>query len=69
MNTITITLSDERLAQLREIAARFCVKPEDLVRVSLEEMFTRPDDAVQQAVAYVLHKNQELYRRLASCAT
>lgn len=65
MSTITITLSDERVAQLREIAARFGVKPEDLARVGIEELLTRPAEAFQQAVEYVLRKNQELYRRLA----
>jgi predicted transcriptional regulator len=65
MSSITITLSDERLAQLREIAARFNVKPEDLARVSIEELLTRPEDAFQHAVEYILSKNQELYQRLA----
>jgi predicted transcriptional regulator len=65
MSTLTITLSDERLAQLQEIAARFRVKPEDLARISIEELLTRPEAAFQHAVEYILHKNQELYRRLA----
>ena len=65
MSTITITLSDERLAQLREIAARFSVRPEDLARVGIEELLTRPEDAFQHAIDYILTKNQELYRRLA----
>jgi hypothetical protein len=65
MQTITITLSDDRLAQLQELAARFGVRPEDLVRVSIEELLTRPDDAFQHTVQYVLEKNADLYRRLA----
>jgi predicted transcriptional regulator len=65
MNTLTITLSDDRLAKLREIAERFNIKPEDLARVSIEELLTRPEDSFQQAVDLILHKNAELYRRLA----
>jgi predicted transcriptional regulator len=65
MTTITITLPDDRLRQLQELAARFHVAPEDLLRVSLEEILTRPDEAFQQAVRHVLAKNADLYRRLA----
>ena len=65
MQTITITLSDDRLAQLQQLAVRFGVQPEGLVRVSVEELLTRPEDAFQRAVQYVLEKNADLYRRLA----
>jgi hypothetical protein len=64
MQTITITLSDDRLAQLQKLAVRFGVQPEDLVRVSVEELSARPEDAFQRAVQYVLEKNADLYRRL-----
>ncbi len=65
MTSITITLPEDRLAKLREIAARVNVTPEDLARVSIEELLTRPDEAFKQTVEYVLQKNSELYRRLA----
>jgi predicted transcriptional regulator len=65
MSTLTITLSDERLAKLREIADRFNIKPEDLARVGIEELLTRPEESFQQAADYILGKNAELYRRLA----
>ncbi len=65
MTTITITLPDDRLHQLKEIAARFQVTPEELARVGVEELLGRPDDAFQQAADHVLKKNAELYRRLA----
>lgn len=65
MASISVTLPNDRLLKLQEIAARLGVTPEDLVRVSIEELLARPDDAFQQAVDYVLNKNAELYRRLA----
>ncbi len=65
MSVITITLPNERLLKLREIAAHFGVTPEELVRFSVEELLTRPDEAFEQAVVRVLEKNEELYRRLA----
>ena len=65
MSTITITLSDEHLAKLREIASRFNIKPEDLARVSIEELLTRPEESFQTAAEYILRKNADLYRRLA----
>jgi predicted transcriptional regulator len=65
MTSITIAVPDDRLRELHELAARLRVTPEELVRISVEEMLTRPDDAFQRAVSYVLEKNAELYRRLA----
>jgi predicted transcriptional regulator len=65
MTSISVTLSNDRLLKLQEIAARLGVTPEDLVRISIEELLARPDDVFQQAVDYVLNKNAELYRRLA----
>jgi hypothetical protein len=64
MNTITITLPDDRLLKLRETATHFNISPEELVQVSIEELLTRPEEAFQRAVDYVLKKNAELYRRL-----
>lgn len=65
MNTVTVTLPDDGLLKLKERAAYFSVSPEDLVRVSVEELLTRPEETFQQALDYVLNKNAELYRRLA----
>ena len=44
--TLTITLSDDRLAKLRAIADRFHINPEDLPRISIEEL---PEESFQQA--------------------
>jgi len=65
MTTITITLSDERLHQLKEIAKHFHVEPEEFVRVSVEELLKKPEEDFRRALEHVLKKNSELYRRLA----
>jgi len=65
MTTFTITLPDERVKQLQELAERFRVVPEELVRASLEELLTRPLDDFQRIVERVLSKNADLYKRLA----
>ena len=65
MPTITVALPEERLTELTEMARRLGVVPEELVRVSIEELLTRPEEDFEQAVDYVLTKNAELYRRLA----
>jgi hypothetical protein len=51
--------------KLQEIAERFRVAPEELVRASLEELLTRPLDDFQIALDRVLAKNADLYKRLA----
>jgi antitoxin FitA len=65
MNSITINLPDEHLLKLREIAARLGVSPEDLARMSIEELLAQPEERFERAADYVLKKNEELYRRLA----
>jgi hypothetical protein len=65
MTTITIAISDDGLKKLRERASYYQVTPEELVRVSLEDLLDRPTADFRQALEYVLNKNTELYRRLA----
>ncbi len=65
MRAITITLPDERFLELKEIAKSLGISAEELVRLSVEELLARPDEAFQQAVERVLTKNEELYSRLA----
>ncbi len=65
MATFTIALSDDRLTQLKELATHFGVAPEDLVRLSIEELLARPAEDFAQVVDYVIKKNADLYRRLA----
>jgi predicted transcriptional regulator len=65
MATITISLPADRLERLKAIAERFQIAPEELVRVSIEELLTRPEEDFRKALDYILNKNAELYRRLA----
>jgi hypothetical protein len=65
MSEITISLSDDHLLKLQQVAARFGISPEELVRVSIEELLVRPDEEFEKAADYLLKKNAELYRRLA----
>ena len=65
MVTITVTLSEDHLQRLQELAKTFRIAPEELLRVSVEELIARPQADFQKAFGYVLKKNQELYQRLA----
>ena len=65
MSDITISLPEDRLAKLKEMATGLGTSPEELVRASVEDLLGRPDEEFQKAVSYVLQKNEELYRRLA----
>jgi predicted transcriptional regulator len=65
MTQITITLPDDRLQKLKELASHYHIAPEELVRVSVEELLARPEEEFQRALTYILNKNAELYRRLA----
>ena len=65
MVTITVTLSEDRLQKLNELAKQFRVAPEELLRVSVEELIARPQADFQKALEFVLEKNKVLYKRLA----
>jgi hypothetical protein len=65
MTTITVPISDERLEQLRSLAERAGVPPEELARAGLEDWLRQPRDDFERVVGHVLQKNAELYRRLA----
>jgi hypothetical protein len=64
MTTITIPLSDERLARLRIWAEQAGLTPEEFLRLRVEQLLEPPDEQFRQAAAYVLEKNAKLYRRL-----
>jgi len=63
MTTITIPLPDERLEQLRGLADRSGLTPEEYLLHRVEELLDRPEE-FREATAFVLKKNAELYRRL-----
>ena len=65
MVTITVTLSEERLQKLQNLAKQFNIPTEELLRVSFEELVARPQDDFQKALEYVLETYKELYKRLA----
>ena len=66
MVTITVTLSEDRLQKLQNLAKQFNIPTEELLRVSFEELVARPQEDFQKALEYVLEKNKELYKRLSS---
>ena len=64
MATTTISLLPEQLEQLKAVANRLNVTPEELIRASVEELLAGPEEDFRKALTYVLDKNTELYKRL-----
>ncbi len=67
MTNITISLSEERLQRLMELANEMNLQPEELARAGLEDWLGQPREDFRKAAQYVLTKNAELYRRLDNC--
>lgn len=65
MAFITVTIPDEQLEKLQQLARDSQVSPEDLVRANIEDWLGASNDEFTQAASYVFKKNAELYRRLA----
>jgi len=51
--------------RLRAEAERLGLSPDDLARAALVDLLATPDAELQAAIARVIAKNRELYRRLA----
>jgi predicted transcriptional regulator len=64
--SLTVDLPNDTMLKLKELAARYNITPEELVRASVEELLASPEETFLEAVDYVLTKNKELYRRLAA---
>jgi Mn-dependent DtxR family transcriptional regulator len=60
VESITLTLSDYEMVQVKALAEKMRVTPEEVVKMILEQRLRYED-----AVDHVLEKNAELYRRLA----
>ena len=65
MSHVTVSLTDDQMRSLQEIADRLKITPEELARVGIEDLLVSPDTTFQQAADYVLKKNADLYRHLA----
>jgi hypothetical protein len=65
MAILTISITEDHMQLLRERAVRYSVRLEDLVRIGIEDIMSRPEKEFSEALPFVLHKNAEIYQRLA----
>jgi hypothetical protein len=65
MTTITILLPDDQAERLATVAHRHNLSVEQLASAHLQELLQESDKRFDEAVAHVVKKNAELYRRLA----
>lgn len=65
METITISLTADGLANLKRLAKELQISPEDLARATVEDMLRQPDDSFLVSAERILNDNADLYRRLA----
>jgi len=66
MSTFTISLPDDHMRALKKLSSQLNNTPEELVRLSIEDILTRTEEYFRQALEHVLEKNSELYQRLAT---
>jgi 16S rRNA U516 pseudouridylate synthase RsuA-like enzyme len=65
MTTLSVTIPTDHRQQLQVMADHLGLSTEDLVRMSIQSLITSPPPDVAEAIAYVLEKHADLYRRLA----
>ena len=65
MPTLTISLSNEEMRRLENLSEREGLTVEQLVRLCVRDLITRPNESFQITAKLVIEKNAELYRRLS----
>ncbi len=65
MVSITLEIPDNQMQKLEELASLYGLSPESLLLSSLENWLDTTESEFVEASQHVLHKNTELYRRLA----
>jgi len=66
MQTVTVSFTEGKMAEVKQAAQKLGLTPEELLKASVEEKLqVLMDSRFEEAAAYVLKKNAELYRRLA----
>jgi hypothetical protein len=61
----TITLPDTNWSELEAKANRLGVTPEDLVRIGIDDLLSRPDESFQMVVEDLLKRDTQFFQRLA----
>lgn len=65
MKVLELQLPEPTAAKLQDAAERLSVSPEELSLLSIEEKLAQLEDEFRRAAEYAVHKNADLYRRLA----
>ncbi len=65
MTTVTLELPDDIFNSLQQMAEKYELTTQDLIRASIEQMLASPEPSFTKSLKYVLSKNKELYQRLA----
>ena len=65
MRNLEVHLEEPMVHRLEEAAQKLGLTPEELLRLSVEEKLAQLDEVFRTAVAHVVSKNAELYKRLA----
>jgi antitoxin FitA len=65
MATLTIFLSDEEMRRLEVLGKREGLTVEQMVRLSVRDFISQPDESFLMAAKRVISKNSDLYRRLS----
>ena len=65
MRVLELQLPELTATKLQEVAERLRVSPEQLSILSIEEKLAQLEEEFRRSAEYVLHKNADLYRRLA----
>ena len=65
MTSITISLPDDKLQKIKQLALELGISPEEFLQLSITDWLDSSSKDFVKASQYVLDKNAELYKRLS----
>jgi len=65
MSTITIDLNETVLARFQTSAALLGIKPEEAVKLSIEEFLAKPDHEFEAIISEIIEEHRDALERLA----
>ncbi|WP_017305730.1 ribbon-helix-helix domain-containing protein [Spirulina subsalsa] len=65
MASITISLPDDKLERIKQLALETGISPEEFLQAYIKDWLDSSSNDFVRASEYVLTKNAELYQRLA----
>jgi antitoxin component of RelBE/YafQ-DinJ toxin-antitoxin module len=65
MKSVSINIDDKKLDDLQKKADQLGLSIQQLLDATVDDLLSKPDEELENAMRYILKKNSQLYKRLS----